>query len=76
MTVGASMERCRKARGLTQKELARRANVSEHLLGRYERDEILPGLYNLRALADALEISLDEYVGRKIKKGEHAYADQ
>ena len=38
--------------------------MSWNALSAYERGRVSPGLRNLWALADALGISIDEYVGR------------
>lgn len=56
----------RKEKGLTRKQLAEKSGVSIYCIGYYERGTVEPGLFNLVCLADALEIGLDEYIGRKI----------
>lgn len=63
-TFGGRLAQLRKARGLMRKGLAIRAKLCKAMIGHLERDERLPGLLVLLALADALDVSLDELVGR------------
>ena len=56
----------RKEKGLTQKQLAKKSGVSISCIRYYEHGNVEPGLFNLVCMADALEIGLDEYIGRKI----------
>ena len=63
-TVGAAMRRARQRRGLTIKELSAAAGVSYNTICLNETGRHLPDLYNLIVLADALGVTLDEYVGR------------
>ena len=56
----------RKKKGLTQKQLAKKSGVSISCIQHYEYGNVEPGLFNLVCMADALEIGLDEYIGRKI----------
>jgi len=48
------IRRMRKMRGLTQKELAKRAGVSQSLIARIERRTVDPRLSTLRKIVDAL----------------------
>ena len=66
MTIGEHMTVAREKHGLTRPQLGRKAGVATECIGKYERDENFPGLLNLLSLADALGISIDEYVGHKI----------
>lgn len=56
----------RKEKGLTQKQLAKKSGVSISCIQCYEHGNVEPGLFNLVCMADALEIGLDEYIGRKL----------
>lgn len=67
LTTGEAMRKARRDAGMLQKDLARRARVGPNTLARYERDFCSPTLYNVISLADVLGISLDEYVGRRVK---------
>jgi transcriptional regulator with XRE-family HTH domain len=53
-------------------KLAEKSGISFWCIYNYEKGKNEPGMHNLIVLADALEISLDEYVGREIPKKEDA----
>ena len=65
-TIGKSMKRIRKSRNLFQRELSEISNVPLTSIREYEEDLVLPGLFNLIAIADALNVTLDELIGRKM----------
>lgn len=65
MTIGQSIQNARKSRNMTQKELAKRALISFQTISFWERDVIRPTIDLLICVADVLNISLDELVGRK-----------
>ena len=54
----------RKARSLTQEELAEKADISRVMVTRYETGQVIPTVEVLISLADALEISIDYLLGR------------
>lgn len=54
----------RKRLGLSQEELAARLNVSRQAVSKWETGDSVPDLAKLLALADALELSLDDLCGR------------
>ncbi|EBX8168041.1 XRE family transcriptional regulator [Salmonella enterica subsp. enterica serovar Glostrup] len=54
----------REARGLTQTRLAEMIDVQPRAYNRWERGHISPQLETLLKLADVLQVSLDELVGR------------
>ncbi|WP_114192137.1 helix-turn-helix domain-containing protein [Edaphovirga cremea] len=54
----------REARGLTQTRLAEMIDVLPRAYNRWERGHISPQLETLAKLADVLQVSLDELVGR------------
>jgi transcriptional regulator with XRE-family HTH domain len=58
--LGAVVHRLRLERGITQKALALKANISISGLSRIERGLSSPVFSTLIELADALEISLNE----------------
>ena len=60
---GKRLIEVRKAKKLSQDELAKRLELHGAVIGRYERDEVKPSIEMAAALADALEISLDYLVG-------------
>lgn len=51
---GSELSKARKARGLTQAEVAKRADVSQPLLSRVENDDIDPRLPTLHRVAQAI----------------------
>jgi transcriptional regulator with XRE-family HTH domain len=59
------MTKAREEKGWTKSKLSRVSGVPLTSVYSYETGMVLPGLLNLLSLADALGISLDEYVGRK-----------
>lgn len=63
------MKSVREASGLTQHELGRRSGVSHQTIGFIEKDKCSPRLDTLELLADALCISLDDYIGRVVTIG-------
>lgn len=54
----------RKARGMSQEDLASKIQVSRQAVSKWETGDALPDLNKLLLLADALDISLDELCGR------------
>lgn len=56
----------RKARGLSQEDLARRIGVTRQAVSKWETGDSAPDLNNLQALADTLELSLDVLCGREL----------
>ncbi|KAF1079095.1 MAG: hypothetical protein GQF41_4594 [Candidatus Rifleibacterium amylolyticum] len=66
---GKRLTRLRKAKGLTQTELAEKTGVTQRVIAYYEADDAQPPGAILIDLADALEITVDELLGRtKIEK--------
>lgn len=56
----------RKDRGLTQMELARLSHINRVTIARYEAGTIIPKIDNVQKLATALEISVDELIGKEV----------
>lgn len=65
MTFRAHLLRLRKERRLTQGVLAEKAGLSKRTIVDYEGGKAEPELASLIGLADALEVPLDQLVGRK-----------
>jgi transcriptional regulator with XRE-family HTH domain len=61
--LGANMRRCREERGLTQTQLADRAGIAPSTISTIENGRNSPTLFTVCALADALEVSVPEYIG-------------
>ena len=69
MTRGETMRKWREKRGLTQPELARLSGISQATISALEKGRNSGGnLDTIELLADALGLSIDEYVGHKVVK--------
>ena len=66
MTIGESIRKHRKDKGLTQTELAEIIGCKPCQVSMWERG-LFPNILNCITLADVLEVSLDELVGRNFK---------
>lgn len=60
-----NLEELRKQHNLSQEELAEKIGVSRQTLSKYETGESVPDLEKSRALAEVLEVSLDDLVNYK-----------
>ena len=68
-TTGRFLSTLRKAKGMTQRELAELLNVSDKAVSRWERDESMPDILLLPVLADIFEVTCDELLrGERIVK--------
>ena len=59
-SIGSFIAVLRKARGLTQRELADKLGVSDKAVSRWERDETAPDLYLIPAIAEIFGVTADE----------------
>ena len=62
-TIGANIRFYRKKRGYTQEKLAEQADINEKLIGFYETGKRIPPVINLVAIAEALDVTVDELCG-------------
>ncbi len=60
LELGDQIRRWRMARGLTQTQLESRAGLAHNALSRIENGAVSPRLDTIEALAEALEISVEE----------------
>ncbi len=68
-TMGSFITVLRKAKGMTQRELAELLNVSDKAISRWERDESMPDIILIPILADIFEVSCDELLrGERCKE--------
>ena len=68
MTRGEIMRMWREKRGLTQYELAELSGVTQRTICALEHDRNNGSVTTVELLADALGLSIDEYVGHKVVK--------
>ena len=66
-TFGKRLTECRKAKNLSQKELAEAFVTSHTTIGKYKRDEIVPSIDAAKKLAKILDTSVGYLLGRMTK---------
>lgn len=66
-TIGSLIAALRKAKGMTQKDLAERLNVSDKSVSRWERDEGAPDLSLIPVIAEIFGITCDELLRGECK---------
>ena len=59
MTFGEKLQEARKAAGLSQEQLAKKITVSRSAVAKWENNNGMPDITNLKALSQLLEISID-----------------
>ena len=64
-TFGQRISRLRKNLGLKQDEIAEKVNISAQAFSKWENDLSAPDISTLPLLADILNVSLDELLGRE-----------
>ena len=69
-TLGTFIAVLRKAKGLTQKQLAEMLNVSDKAVSRWERDECAPDLSVIPVLAEIFDITADELLRGQRKQSQ------
>ncbi len=67
MNIGDKISALRKEKNLSQTDLGKAAGVSREIIGRYERNEVLPSIEVAAKIADVLEVSLDYLAGNSKK---------
>ena len=63
LTVGSSIARLRREKGMTQAELAERINYSDKAVSKWERGESMPDVLTLLNLAQQLDTDLNTLTG-------------
>jgi len=66
--VGKAIAERRRARGLTQAQLAEMIDLEQEAISRWERGTRVPTLYRLQQLGDALDCPVDELLQRGSKR--------
>ena len=67
-TLGSFLSALRRAQGLTQQEVADRLAVSNKAVSRWERDEAMPDITLLPAIADLFGVTVDELLRGERKR--------
>lgn len=70
MSIGEKIKKFRKEAGLTQVELAKRANMSRSYLGDLEGNRYNPSVSTLNAIADALDVKVSDLMEEKVKESD------
>ena len=65
MDVGKNIRKSRRQRNVTQVQLANELKISRTTLSSYENDRRIPNILTVWMIADVLDISIDELVGRR-----------
>ena len=60
MTVGENIRRIRKEKGLTQKQLGERLNMTQSAIGQFENDKTSPKIETVEKIASALGVNIVE----------------
>ena len=63
MNIGKQIADLRKQKGVSREELGKKVGTSGAVIGRYERDEMIPSIDTAKKIAKALGVSLDYLVG-------------
>ena len=63
MTLGEKLQRLRKARGMSQEELAAQMGVSRQAVSRWETGETVPSTDTLKEIAKVFQVSVDRLLG-------------
>lgn len=67
-TLSQNIVKYRNKKGITQRQLAKKSNISIIALNKYENGMVIPNLEATIKIADALNVSIDELTDRKIEK--------
>lgn len=57
-TFGKKLRECRKAKGLSQRDLAKLLNTSYSVIGKYERDEMMPSIKAAQSIAKLVDTTV------------------
>ena len=70
--VGDRIREARKKIGLNQEELAELARLNRVTVAKYESGKVEPGAQALSRIADALEVTVDQLLGRDPLEGQQS----
>lgn len=63
VTFGKRLRECRSDKALSQNELAKMLNTNHSVIGKYERDEVMPSIEVVKNLASILETTVAYLLG-------------
>ena len=69
---GKRLKDIRRAKGLTQDQLAELLNTSQRMIAHYERQNNRPRIDTIKTIAEALNVPIEELVGSKEKNSKKA----
>lgn len=69
-SIGETIANLRKQKGMTQRELAEKMNVTDKAVSKWERDLSCPDINTISKLADVLDVSVEELL--KAKKQDYS----
>ena len=67
-SVGGMIGGLRKEKGMTQKNLADKLNVTDKAVSKWERDIACPDIHSIPRLAEVLDVSIDDLLHASSKK--------
>lgn len=65
MNIGKNLKKCRKEKGLTQKQLAELIGVVASTVTKYENNQLEPNINTLMKISEALDVSMAELIGKE-----------
>lgn len=65
MDIGSNIKKYRKAKNMTQVELARKINKSESMIRKYESNSVTPNIDVLESISAVLDVSLNEFFSKE-----------
>ena len=68
MTVGEKIKQIRKEKGMTQKQLGEKLNITQQQIAQYENGKLNPKLDTLERIASALEVSYTAFLNIETHK--------
>ncbi|WP_129138543.1 cupin domain-containing protein [Modicisalibacter coralii] len=71
--VGARLRQLRQARGLSQRELAKRAGVTNSTISLIEQNSVSPSVSSLKKILDAMPLSISEFFAIETREREPVF---
>jgi transcriptional regulator with XRE-family HTH domain len=68
LVIGEAIKKARLEKGYSRERLSLKAHVSHQNIFKWESGKAYPNIINLIPIADALNVSLDELVGRRCER--------